>query len=118
MNNYSNEMIENKRIARFAGLWYLILAITSGYSWMFITKILVVGNPTLTSINILKFESQYLFAIVCSIIGQISFILLGLALYNLLKQVNKTQAKLMLLFILISVPIMFINILKYFSYSD
>ena len=110
MKNYSVEMIANKRIARFAGLWYLILAITSGYSWMFITKIFVVGNPTLTTNNILGSESQYLIAIVSNIIGQISFIFLGLALYNLLKQVNKTQAKLMLSFILISVPIMFINI--------
>jgi hypothetical protein len=110
MKDYSDEMVANKRIARFAGLWYLILAITSGYSWMFINKILVVGNATLTTNNILRLESQYLIAIVSNIIGQISFILLGLALYNLLKQVNKTQAKLMLSFILISVPIMFINI--------
>ena len=110
MENYSNEIIAKKRIARFAGLWYLILAVTSGYSWMFITKIFAIGNPTLTANNILGSESQYLTAIVSNIIGQIAFVFLGLALYNLLKEVNKTQAKLMLSFILISVPIMFINI--------
>jgi hypothetical protein len=110
MKNYSDEIIANKTIARFAGLWYLILAITSGYSWMFITKIFVDGNPTLTANNILGSESQYLIAIVSNIIGQISFIFLGLALYNLLKQFNKTYAMLMLSLILISVPVMFINI--------
>ncbi len=110
MKNYSDEITANKRIARFAGFWYLILAITSGFSWMFITKIYIVGNATLTANNILRSESQYLSAIISNIIGQISFIFLGLALYNLLKQFNKTQAKLMLSFILISVPIMFLNI--------
>ena len=110
MKHYSEEIIAHKAIARFAGLWYLILAITSGYSWMFITKIYVVGNPTITANNILGSESQYLIAIVSNIIGQISFIFLGLALYNLLKQFNNTYAKLMLSFILISVPVMFINI--------
>jgi hypothetical protein len=108
--NNPGEMNGNKRIARVAGLWYLLLGITSGFSWMYITKVFVTGNATLTAHNILATESQYLVAIISSIIGQISFIFLVLALYRLLKKVNEVQARLMLTLVLISVPIMFINI--------
>ncbi|HLP03968.1 MAG TPA: DUF4386 domain-containing protein [Paludibacter sp.] len=110
MEKYSDELIAYKKIARFAGLWYLILAITSGYSWMFITNIVVAGNPSLTASNILLSDIQYIISIICNIIGQISFVFLGMALYNLLRSINRTQAKLMFSFVLISVPIMFINI--------
>ncbi len=100
-----------KKRARIAGFWYLLLGICAGYSWIYTKKIFVAGNAAQTANNILKSESQYLAAIVSSIIGQISFILLGLALYRLLKKVHETQSKLMITFMLVSVPIMFVNII-------
>lgn len=103
--------IENKKIARIAGLWYLILAIGSGYSWMYITKTFVIENATLTVENILKTESQYIASIIFSIVGQIAFVLLALTLYRLFKTVNQTQARLMLTLVLISVSVMFVNII-------
>ena len=69
-----SELIENKKIARIAGLWYLILAIGSGYSWMYISKTFVIENATLTVENILNTESQYITSIIFSIVGQIAFI--------------------------------------------
>ena len=111
MKNNLEDMKVNKRIARVAGLWYLLLGITSGFSWMYITRIFVAGNAALTVNNILVSEPQYLIAIISSIIGQISFIFLVLALYHLLRHVNELQARLMLTLVVVSVPIMFINIL-------
>ena len=111
MKNDLEEMKANKRIARVAGLWYLVLGITSGFSWMYITRIFVAGNAALTVNNILASESQYLIVIISNIIGQISFVFLVLALYRLLKHVNEIQARLMLTLVVVSVPIMFINIL-------
>jgi uncharacterized membrane protein len=110
MKNNLEEMHVNKRIARVAGLWYLLLGITSGFSWMYLTRIFVAGNATLTVSNILASEPQYLMAIISNIIGQISFIFLVLALYRLLKHVDETQSKLMLTLVVVSVPIMFTNI--------
>ena len=104
-------LVENKKTARVAGLWYLILAIGSGYSWMYISKTFVPGSATLTVENILKTEVQYITSIIFSIVGQIAFILVGLSLYRLLKTVNQTQARLMLSLVLISVSIMFVNII-------
>jgi len=105
-----NELIENKKTARIAGLWYLVLAIGAGYSWMYITKTFVSESATLTVQNILATENQYIISILFSIVGQIGFLFLALALYNLFKKVNQTQARLMLTLVLISVSVMFVNI--------
>ena len=105
------DLIENKKNARIAGLWYLILAIGSGYSWMYITKTFVIENSTLTVENILKTESQYITAIIFSMIGQIAFVQFALSIYRLLKNVNLLQARLMLTLVVISVAIMFVNII-------
>ena len=112
-NNMSqlNESNENKKTARIAGLWYLVLAIGAGYSWMYITKTFVMDSAALTVQNILATESQYIISIICSIVGQIGFILLALALYSLFKSVNRTQARLMLTLVIIAVAVMFANII-------
>jgi hypothetical protein len=102
---------ENKRTARIAGIWYLVLAIGAGYSWMFITNVYVDGNATLTAENIVRSEFHYIIAIIFSIIGQLGFILLGLTLYRLFKQVNENISKIMTTFVLVSVPVTFAAII-------
>jgi len=109
--NQLDDVNENKKTARIAGLWYLVLAIGSGYSWMYITKTFVLESAALTVQNILKTETQYIISIIGSIVGQIGFIFLALALYRLLKNVNQTQARLMLTLVIISVSVMFVNII-------
>ena len=103
--------IENKKIARIAGLWYLILAIGAGYSWTYISKTFVIESAELTVQNIIRTESQYITSIIFSILGQIAFILLALTLYRLFKTINQIQARLMLILVLISVSVMFVNII-------
>ena len=106
-----NKTNDNKRTARIAGLWYLVLAIGAGYSWMYITKTFVAESAVLTVQNILATETQYIVSIIGSIVGQIGFIFLALTLYRLFKNVNQTQARLMLTLALIAVPVMFVNII-------
>jgi hypothetical protein len=100
-----------KRIARIAGIWYLILGIGAGYSWMFISSIYVDGSATLTAENIIQSEFRYIIAIIFSITGQIGFTLLGLTLHQLLKQVNENISKIMVTLVLVSIPVMFVNII-------
>jgi len=109
--NPFNEFNANRKTARIAGLWYLVLAIGAGYSWMYITKTFVMGSAALTAQNILATETQYVISIICSLVGQIGFVFLALALYRLFKNVNQTQARLMLTLVLISVSVMFVNII-------
>ena len=106
-----SELNENKKTARIAGLWYLVLAVCAGYSWTYVTGIFVSDSAVLTVQNILEAENQYILSIICSIVGQIAFIFLALALYRLFKNVNQIQARLMLTLVVISVSIMFVNII-------
>ena len=107
-----NEITENKRTARIAGIWYLLFVITAGLCQMYLTKTLVAENAVVTTQNILATETQFLFSIFGSIFGHIiCFLFVVLALYRLLKNVNKIQAKLMLSLVLVSVAVMFVNII-------
>jgi hypothetical protein len=104
-----NEIKENKRIARIAGIWYLLFMITAGISQMYLAKTFVAGNAVVTAQNILATQNQYLLTFLGSIFGHIlCFLLLVLALYRLLKNIDITQARLMLSLVLISVSVMFV----------
>ena len=107
----SNITAENRKIARVAGWWYLVLAIGAGYSWTYITKTFVSESAVSTVQNILATETQYVLSIIASIIGQIGFVFLVLSLYRLFKNVNQTQARLMVTLVVISVSVMFVNII-------
>jgi len=110
--NLSNEMSEKKIIARIAGIWYLLFVATAGLCQMYLNKTFVAENAVATAQNILATESQYLLSIFGSIFGHIiCFLFVVLALYRLLKNINKTQAKLMLSLVLVSVAVMFVNII-------
>ena len=106
-----NEMNKNKKTARIAGLWYLVLAIGAGYTWFYINKTFVPESAIATAQNILATETQYIASILLSILGQIGFVFLALTLYRLFKNVNQTQAKLMLTLVSISVAVSFVNII-------
>lgn len=100
-----------KRAARTAGLWYLLLAAGSGYSWFQMAGIYVEGDAAATAHRILAAGPAYLASIAGSIVGQVGFLLLALALYRLLKPTSEPTARLMLAFVLAAVPIMFANII-------
>ncbi|MCL2066215.1 MAG: DUF4386 domain-containing protein [Treponema sp.] len=100
-------MNEDKKTAKIAGIWYLLLAIGAGLSWMLTGNIYVSTDAALTAENIVQFKSQYIIAILLSIVGQIAFILLGLTLHQLLKQVHEFISKIMAALVLVSIPITF-----------
>ena len=102
---------EDKKTARIAGFWYLILGIGYGYGWMLITKVFINGNAVLTAQNIIQSGFQYIIGIIFTIISLIGFIFLILTLYKLLKRVNENISKIMLTLVLVSIPISFTSII-------
>ena len=103
-------MNSTKKTARVAGLLYLLMAVTSAFGLMYVpSKIIVDGNAAATANNIMSFELLFRMGIVSNLIGQIGFIFQILILYRLLKEVNKTHAMLMVILVLVSVPIAFLN---------
>jgi hypothetical protein len=98
-----------KRTARIAGLLYLLNVITSVYGLLFVSSQIVLPGETIPTVSSL-IENEFLFrtGIVCRLIGSIPWVLLALVLYRLLKNVNEYQAKLMVAWMIISIPISFL----------
>jgi hypothetical protein len=106
----SQEKMNPKKTARIAGLLYLLIAIFGIFSMLYGPESLIlIGDAGATAKNIEASETMYRFAFMGDLLGQVFFIFLVLLLYQLLKQVNKKQAVLMVVLVLVGVPIAMLN---------
>ncbi len=95
---------------RFAGLMYVLASIFGFFAMMYVpSKLIVHGNAAATASNIAASETLFRLGIAAELIGYAGFIFVAMALYDLLKGVNQRQALLMVILILVSVPIAFLN---------
>jgi len=98
------------RTARLAGGLYLALMPFGFFGIIYVPSVLLVpGDAATTSRNIMASEWLFRSGTVSHLIGQIIFIFLVLALYRLLKPVNKDHAVLMVVLALLGIPIAFLN---------
>ena len=113
INEYKRIVIinEHKRIVRIAVIWYLVLAIGTGYTWFYIIKTFVRESAVLTVQNILATETQYITAILFNIVGQIGFLFIAFTLYRLFQSFSRTEARSMLNLAKVSVTFSFVNII-------
>ena len=72
-------------------------------------KLIVDGNAAATANNVVASETLFRLGIAGNPIGQAGFIFVALALYELLKGVNQQLAALMVILIVVSIPISFLN---------
>jgi Domain of unknown function (DUF4386) len=109
-------MSSTKNPGRFAGLLYLLASIVGFFGLGYVPdKLIVDGNAAATANNISASETLFRLGIVGELIGQAGFIFVALALYDLLKGVNRRHALLMVILIVVSVPIAFLNELNSFA---
>ena len=103
-----------KQQARFAGFLYLLLALIAPIGLMVVpSKLIVSENATATADNIRASEWLFRIGIASELVHQVIGIFLVLALYRLFKAVNETHARQLVIFgALVSVPIMFANVLN------
>ncbi len=102
--------------ARLAGIIYLILIASGVLNYMVIPKqYLVWDDPIATVENIRQAELLFRWGIMAGIITFLSYLVLPLALYRLLKHIDKMQAQLMVIFAVVSVPISLTNLLHKFD---
>ena len=114
MTNLNTNSSINKT-ARVAGLLYLTL-VPLGFFGMYASSGLVVpGDAAATASNIMASESLFRLGIVSALLVQVVNIFVVLALYRLLKPVNKNMALLMVIFILLGAPIAMLNELNQFA---
>src|SRR5450759_1060248 len=101
------------KAARIAGAVYLSLVLSAPFSLLYVPgKLIVRGNATATANNILAHETMFRLGIVSELFGSVIFILLGLALYRLLNGVNRMWALTMLVLVLVSAAVGFLNVLN------
>jgi hypothetical protein len=107
-------MSSTQQQARAAGLLYLLLALIAPIGLLVVPgKLIVSGNATATAENIRASEGLLRIGIASELIHQTIGVFLVLALYRLFKPVNETHAKqLVILGALVSVPIVFVNVLN------
>jgi hypothetical protein len=103
-------MSSSKNPGRFAGSLYLLASIAGFFAMGYVPgKLIVHGNAAATASNIAANETLFRLGIAAQLIGQAGFIFVALALYDLLKGVNRRHASLMVILIVVSIPIAFLN---------
>jgi len=103
-------MISTQNPGRFAGLLYVVTSIFGFFAMMYVLgKLIVHGNAAATASNIAANETLFRLGIAAQLIASAGFIFVALALYDLLKGVNRRQASLMVTLIVVSIPISFVN---------
>jgi hypothetical protein len=103
-------MSSTKNPGRFAGLLYLLVSIPGAFALVYVpSKLIVGGNATATANGIAASETLFRLGIAVELISQALFIFVALALYDLLKGVNQRHASLMVILIVVSIPIAFLN---------
>jgi len=97
---------------RTAGWLYLVLAVTGGFSMLYVPSLVVPGNASATVANILAYESLFRLGIVSGLACQVVFVFLGLALYRLFRVVSEKRAAVMKALVMAAVPVGFLNVLN------
>lgn len=109
-------MNTNKKIARMAGLFYLIFILLSilvkvlGRS-----RMIVLGDAAATARNITASEGLFRLSFMSDLLSAMFFLLAAWALYALLRSVNKNPALLFLLLNLGGVAVQSLNLLNQFA---
>ena len=99
-----------RNAGRFAGLLYILASIPGVFALVYVpSKLIVRGNATATAHNIVVSETLFRLGIAADLICQALFSVVALALYDVLKGVNRRHALVMVTLILVSIPIALLN---------
>jgi hypothetical protein len=95
-----------QRVARAAGLSYLITTITGGFAEIAVRgRLIVPGDPAATAHNIMASEGLYRLGFAADLVGGAAYVVVTLLLYELLKPINKMLSLLAAFFSLVGVAI-------------
>src|SRR5256885_9208619 len=99
-----------KRIARIAGVLYLLVGIFGGFAQGFVyPKIYVAGDAAATAGNLIANSGLVRLGVVADFFDNTIWVFLALVLYRLLKHVNKSVARAMVVLVAIGAGITLLN---------
>ena len=89
-----------KRLARIAGFFYLIVGIVGGFAEGFVEpRMYVAGNAAHTAANVVANAGLLRLGVVADLLDGTFFVFTALALYILFKDIHKSAARAMLVFV-------------------
>src|ERR1700704_5927945 len=99
-----------KRLARIAGILYLLVGITGGFAEGFLEpKMYVGGDAAGTAANVVANAGLVRLGVVSDLLDQTFFVFLALSLYVLLKHVHQSVARTMLVLVALAAGITCLN---------
>lgn len=104
-----NKVHSLKKTARFAGLLYLVWIITGLYGLFYVpSQTIVRGDAVATANKILANEFIFRSGIINDLISSVIWVVMVLVFYRMFKQVNERHAKLLVAFVFVQIPTVFI----------
>ena len=105
-----------KRLARIAGLLYLLVGIFGGFAQGFVEpKMYVPGDAAATTANVVANAGLVRLGVVADLVNQTIFVFLALTLFILFTQVHKGAARAMLVLVLLAAAISSLNVVFEFA---
>jgi hypothetical protein len=104
-----------KRIARIAGVLYLLVAVFAGFAYNVCTKLYVAGDATTTAGNVVANAGLVRMAVVADLVQPTIWVFLALTLYQLLKHVHPSAARAMVVLVAIGAGIVCLNVVFEFE---
>jgi Domain of unknown function (DUF4386) len=99
-----------KRLARIAGLLYLIVGVFGGFAIMYVTAaVYVPGDAATTAANVLANAGLVRVGVVADLLQATVFVFLAMTLYLVLKDVHRNAANAMVILVAIATTIMCLN---------
>ena len=105
-------MTGTRRLARVAGLLYLIVALTAVFAELVRSRIVAPGDAAATADSIRASATLFRVGFVTDLVQATCFLLTAMLLYQLLRHVNRPVAAAMVTFVAVSVAIMCLNSLS------
>jgi len=105
-----------KRLARLAGLLYLVVGVFGGFAVGYVSPMLYVpGDAAATAEKVLSNAGLVRFGIIADLLQATVFVFLGMTLYLLLRHVNRNVATAMVILVAIATTIMCLD--KVFQFA-
>jgi hypothetical protein len=108
-------MTAPQRLARTAGVYYLVVAVFGGFAHAVRTQVYVPGDATTTADNVVKHADLVRFSFAADLVQATFAVFLVLALYRLLRHVQPAMARAMVVFVVLQVGITCLNLVHQFG---
>ena len=111
-NEHGRPPVSPVRLARFAGLLYLVVAVFGGFAHLVRVSVYVAGDADSTSANVVAHGTLLRLSFVADLVQALVWLVLVVTLYRLLAHAGRNIARAMVVFVAVSAAITCLNMLN------